>query len=157
MFKKSFFRSRSLNIIILFISIFYVIIMIRLLFLAGRSHYLDSYRYNLIPLKTIKQYVINREYYNSETWIKNLFGNIILFIPLGLSIPILNHRFLKVLPFLILNLLILLSVELIQVFSRVGTFDVDDIILNILGALIGLVITRLVVGVLFARVNTDNS
>jgi len=125
------------------VGIVYVLLMFKLLFL--RPQYEISYQYNLVPLKTIKQYINNREYFNLDIWIKNLFGNIIMFIPIGLLLPLLHHRMLKVFKFTGTAVAILFSVELVQMLLRVGSFDVDDIILNTLGALIGLVFTRVVI------------
>jgi glycopeptide antibiotics resistance protein len=125
------------------VGIVYVLLMFKLLFL--RPQYEISYQYNLVPLKTIKQYINNREYFNLDIWIKNLFGNIIMFIPIGLLLPLLNQRMLKIFKFTGTAMAILFSVELVQMLLRVGSFDVDDIILNTLGALIGLVFTRVVI------------
>jgi len=125
------------------LTIIYALIMIKLLFLRGYSYYWDSYNYNLVPFETIKRYVFNRHSFNQDIWVKNLFGNIILFIPLGLAIPTLNIKYMKVIPFVLFVLSILISVELIQMFTKVGSLDIDDIILNTFGSLIGLGVTRL--------------
>ncbi|RUT28034.1 VanZ family protein [Paenibacillus zeisoli] len=142
MFRNTFFQNKYLNTLILAGSLVYALIMIKLLFLRGTTYYNSSYQnYNLIPFKTIKQYALHREHYNLDTWVKNLFGNIILFIPLGVIFPLLNTRYLRTIPFLLVVILVLLAVELIQLFTKVGSFDVDDIILNTFGALIGFVAT----------------
>nr|WP_251376997.1 VanZ family protein [Paenibacillus sp. YPG26] len=122
--------------------------MIKLLFLRGDSYYYrTAYRYNLVPFETIQQYVLHRQDYNPDTWVKNLLGNIILFIPLGVIFPLLSRRYLRVLPFTRIVVLVLLTVELIQLFTRVGSFDVDDIILNTFGALIGFGATATLVSI----------
>lgn len=125
----------------LFIS--YCILMIILLFFRDR-HPHDSMRYNLILFHTIKQYLVNIHLYSTEIWVKNLFGNVILFIPLGSGIPTLYKRFMRVLPFTLLVIALLFSVEIIQMVTRVGSFDVDDILLNTIGALLGLGFTKFV-------------
>jgi glycopeptide antibiotics resistance protein len=94
-------------------------------------------------LKTIKQYILNHDSYNTEIWVKNLFGNIVMFVPLGVIIPILNKRYLKTAYFIGLIVSILIVVESVQMLTRVGSFDVDDIILNTLGAMIGLICTNI--------------
>ena len=53
--------------------------------------------------------------------------------------------------FMAIVLAILFSIELVQMLTMVGSFDVDDIILNTLGALIGLILTRIVLKALFTR------
>jgi glycopeptide antibiotics resistance protein len=144
MFRNSFFHNRIWNAFILTAAIFYVLIMIKLLFLRGAGHFHSGYSYNLIPFNTIKQYIVNHDHFNSDIWVKNLFGNIILFIPLGIFGPLLNVRLLRPILFLESVISLLFCVELIQLFTKVGSFDIDDIILNTLGAMSGLLFTSLV-------------
>jgi glycopeptide antibiotics resistance protein len=138
------YSSKKWNTFILTAAIIYVMIMIKLLFLRGPGHFSSGYSYNVIPFKTIKQYIVNRDHFNLDTWVKNLFGNIILFIPIGIFGPLLNVRFLRPTLFLESVISILFCVELIQLSTKVGSFDVDDIILNTFGALIGLLFTWLI-------------
>ena len=68
---------------------------------------------------------------------KNLLGNVIMFIPLGFFVPLLwekNRNFLKHLGWMFA---IILAVELLQYVTGLGTCDVDDLILNILGTSFG--------------------
>lgn len=145
MFKKSLFANRILNIAIFVTAIIYSLIMIKLLLIRSHSLYRAAFNYNLVPFKTINRYIFEREHFNTDIWIKNLFGNIILFIPLGVFIPLLNKKFIKVLPFFILVFFIMLAVELTQMLTHVGSLDIDDLILNITGAFIGLAFTKLCV------------
>ncbi|MFS0869487.1 VanZ family protein [Paenibacillus xylanilyticus] len=131
--------------ILLLVAVFaiaYMLIMGDLLFIQGRTSG-DRYQYNLIPLETIKPLLLERDRYNAETWVKNLFGNIVLFIPLGIWIPWLFRKCRTGLRFTMAVILLLLAVELTQLVTRVGSFDVDDIILNTIGAWIGYVVFRL--------------
>lgn len=66
----------------------------------------------------------------------NLLGNILLFVPAGYLIPI-TFRLPNKVVFMLGAMLIILCIELLQWVSRVGVFDVDDILLNTLGCLIG--------------------
>jgi len=66
--------------------------------------------------------------------------NIIAFVPLGVFLGIFNYSPLKA---LIISLLITFCIELFQFISCLGYGDVDDIILNMLGAAIGYLIFRL--------------
>lgn len=88
---------------------------------------------NFIPFKEIFRYKIT-----SRLFIRNVLGNIILFIPLGIFITyyIKNKTFLIT---VLLSLLISCSIELAQ--SIIGrTCDVDDVILNTIGGLFGYLI-----------------
>ncbi len=72
-----------------------------------------------------------------------LIANVLLFVPFGYLLPTL-FRFAKrwyvVLPF---GALASLGIELTQYFCRLGLFDIDDVISNTLGALIGFLLYRL--------------
>lgn len=139
-------RNPYLRFLFILGSLLYILIMIKLLFLRGRFVG-DGYRYNVIPLKTITSLIVHRDRYNVDTWVKNLLGNIVLFIPLGVIIPAIYKPFLKLSRFLACSLALLITVELIQLITRVGSFDVDDVILNMLGAAIGYLITMILVTV----------
>ena len=70
----------------------------------------------------------------SKLFIQNVIGNILLFIPFGMF---LNYYFkVKVISLIIITILYSLSIELTQtLIDRV--FDIDDIILNLVGSIIG--------------------
>ena len=143
MFRNAFFRNRMWNSILLTAAIIYILIMVKLLFLRGTAHFSSGYSYNVVPFKTIKQYIVNRDHFNLDTWVKNLFGNIVLFIPLGVFGPLLNVKLLRATLFLESVISLLFCVELIQLVSKEGSFDIDDVILNTVGALMGLLFTSL--------------
>lgn len=131
--------------VVLLVAVFaiaYLWIMGNLLFIHGRVTG-ESYQYNLVPLDTVGPLLLERERYRTEAWVKNLFGNIVLFIPLGIWIPWLFRSCRMGFKFTWTVILLLLAVELAQLVLRVGSFDVDDIILNTLGAWIGYIAFRL--------------
>lgn len=85
---------------------------------------------NFIPFKEIFRYRIA-----SRLFFKNVLGNMIMFLPFGLF----TGYYLKAEKFnlpLFLTLIASLSIELVQL-SIGRVFDVDDIILNILGGFLG--------------------
>jgi glycopeptide antibiotics resistance protein len=89
---------------------------------------------NLVPFHTLAIYWRNL---GSEFWLRNLFGNLGLLLPLGLLGPI-------ALPFLdrwwrvaLLALLYSVAIELIQLAVPDRSADIDDVIVNVAGALIG--------------------
>ena len=73
----------------------------------------------------------------------SLLGNFALFIPFGLFIPRLFERYRRFVKFILLAFAILISIETFQVLTLRGSFDVDDIILNLAGAVIGFFIARI--------------
>lgn len=93
---------------------------------------------NIIPLKTIisyaKDYVNNT--INKNIIFDNIIGNILIFSPMGFFLPCIFTKMRKAHIFIISLLIILLCLESAQLILQVGSFDVDDIILNFLGAFV---------------------
>ena len=92
----------------------------------------------LIPFKSIFQYFKAVRIENkTNASLTNVLGNIVLFIPWGFLIAqtfiFLRNWLLVSLSSLILSLL----AEVIQYTFHVGVFDVDDIILNTIGGILG--------------------
>lgn len=102
---------------------------------------------NPIPLHTIRHYLWifrhSRLPYVLQYAVVNFFGNILLFLPLGLFPPLLDKRFRKFWKTALLATGIMVCVELLQMLLLVGTCDVDDVILNVTGASIGYGIYKL--------------
>ena len=92
--------------------------------------------YNLIPFATIKLYII----YDSMPMLRrlgNVFGNIALFVPIGLLLPLIfswTRRFYRI---ILISFLLSVSMELFQYLWGTGAADIDDILLNVMGGLIG--------------------
>jgi glycopeptide antibiotics resistance protein len=77
----------------------------------------------------------------SNLWIFNL-GNYLAFVPFGLVIPLLIRC--QFLPFLLVFLAAITGIELIQMVTHLGAFDVNDIVINTLGATVGYGSQRLI-------------
>lgn len=99
---------------------------------------------NLVPFSTITLYIqaLNDGTMNAATPIRNLLGNLILFLPMGIYLPFFFKRLNKVWSFGLSMAVILFAIEAVQLLTRRGSFDIDDFILNLLGAFIGLAIWR---------------
>ena len=63
-----------------------------------------------------------------------LILDILLFIPLGLLLPILCHKTKKIKNLILICFIISFTKELLQLLLNVGMFNIDDIILNVVGA-----------------------
>lgn len=121
----------------------YVIGLMYFLFFAekyGRTISERDYQYNLVPLKEIKRFIKYRDELGTFAVITNLAGNVIGFIPFGLIFPIINRRTRNFFLITMLSFEFSLLVETVQLVLKVGSFDVDDIILNTLGGMIGYLI-----------------
>ena len=92
---------------------------------------------NLTPFVTIRLFSSNRV--SSEYSYKNIGGNIIGFIPLGVLLPVLFPFLRKCWRLTLIVFCLSLSFETFQLLTGVGVFDVDDLILNTTGGLIGYV------------------
>lgn len=95
---------------------------------------------NLLPLKvlfeTYREVFINL---NINYFIINFLGNIIMFMPIGFFIPLLWEIPDK--KIIIVGFLFSLFIEVCQLFLNRGT-DVDDLILNTLGTILGLLVYK---------------
>ncbi len=97
---------------------------------------------NLIPFYTIWEYLSGANKVSSSLALNNVLGNIIVFIPYGLYIQILrkdkrfNISFLQV-------AITSFAIEIIQFTFNLGSADVDDLILNCIGGLIGIFMYKL--------------
>lgn len=120
----------------------YIGFLIYFLFLAewyGRTGISEEYRYNLELFREIKRFITYREQLGMFAVSANLAGNILIFVPYGffISMASKSRGFFKTLFF---SMGLSLCVEITQLFTRVGSFDVDDILLNTIGGVIGYII-----------------
>ncbi|WP_426446912.1 VanZ family protein [Paenibacillus sp. S-38] len=103
-----------------------------------RRMYLPDYQYNLVPLRTVSDFVLHVGRHQPLDMIVNIFGNIGVFIPFGLLLPAIFRRCRRNPAVFALSFLgPLIVIELMQMLLRVGTFDVDDLLLNSIGAGMG--------------------
>ena len=137
------------NILWKVLFVFYAAVMLWLLFDRERGlielDYWEHVRQNLNlePFHTIRLFwnALDQEEYRRLAII-NLGGNVLMFVPLGFFLPTLWKSLRKWWKTWLAVLVIMLVIELAQLFSLRGTFDVDDLILNLLGAAVGYVVYR---------------
>ena len=90
--------------------------------------------YNIVPFKTISLHI---RYY-SRGWARlNLWGNLIPFVPYGFLLPIVNPKRNRFANVFLCGLVFVLFIEVFQFFTRLGTFDIDDVMLNMVGICFG--------------------
>lgn len=107
------------------------------------SYFKNSF--NIIPFKTIIGYIFDfiNQTKNNDILVTNILGNIIVFMPFALFLPLLFKNMNKFKNFFLIMFVIVLSREIIQLVTLRGSFDIDDIILNISGALLIYLILKL--------------
>lgn len=103
----------------------------------GRLEEVADYRYNLVLFKEIKRFIRFRESLGIESFVVNIFGNILAFSPLGFMLSLLKENYGKLISIFLISFGFSLSIEILQLIFKVGIFDVDDIFLNTLGGLLG--------------------
>jgi glycopeptide antibiotics resistance protein len=91
---------------------------------------------NLIPFETIKLFWY-ADSLNINAKIENLVGNIIGFVPFGFILPMLSDKFRKLIVVMLATFYLSLAYEGLQFLTGFGSFDVDDLILNTLGGILG--------------------
>ncbi|WP_070040534.1 VanZ family protein [Robinsoniella peoriensis] len=131
---------RKIKWISVVLFMFYLILLTYFLFFAesyGRVLSEREYSYNLQPLKEIKRFWIYREQLGFFAVFTNIIGNVLCFVPFGAIFPVLNRKTRHFVVIVLLSFQFSLIVECIQLISKVGSFDVDDLLLNTIGGMIG--------------------
>ncbi|WP_341669728.1 VanZ family protein [Virgibacillus halodenitrificans] len=132
--------------------IFYLVALVILLFIGNRGYlYTDltlleymKTSSNFVPFKTINTYftAFVDNSMNRNIPIKNLVGNFFMFLPMGIYLPFLIKKIAGLGRFVLSMIVLLFFIEVIQLVTRRGSFDIDDFILNMIGALIGFAIWK---------------
>ncbi|MDD7794110.1 VanZ family protein [Clostridium sp. 'White wine YQ'] len=150
---KKFINYKEVSIVLLFIY-FIVLISITLLpFYINLSHraMLDRPEPNIVPVfNTIKDMVntpLGERHYMIEFWVVNILGNLMLLAPLSVLAPIITNKFRSYRSVTLLCFSVSLLIESLQYisyfFGNFRSVDIDDVILNTLGALIGFFVFKL--------------
>ncbi|WP_407269877.1 VanZ family protein [Radiobacillus sp. PE A8.2] len=129
---------KSLKIIILLAFIGYVMVLAYLLFFSQyRNSVQGIVAYNIIPFQSISRYLDNFNGFSFRLMTDNFFGNMLAFYPMGLLLPVLIKRLRNVFSMTGIAFTFSFLVECLQFLFRLGAFDVDDMILNTTGAVVG--------------------
>lgn len=94
---------------------------------------------NFVPFKTIRTYIaaLLDGHSKINAPIKSFLGNLMIYLQTGFLLPYFIKKLNKVRQFMLSITTLLLIVEVTQLVTRRGRFDIDELILNMLGALIG--------------------
>jgi len=100
--------------------------------------HIPGFRYDLVPKGIPLHFPMRRSF---DGWFFEL-GNFVAFIPFGAVIPLLYRcQFIRFITLFVLSITIL---EIIQMLTQLGAFDIDDILINSMGAAVGFWAQRLV-------------
>jgi glycopeptide antibiotics resistance protein len=101
---------------------------------------------NLTPFATISYYLTAE--LNPRIALENLAGNVILFMPLGFLVPVLLPKLRTATSAVLLSFAVSLTLEVVQLLTGVGQFDVDDLLLNVAGGVLGWLSYRILASIL---------
>lgn len=120
--------------------ILYLCVLAHLMFFSesfGRTDTSRGYQYNLTPMNEITRYFHHYDVVGPVLFLINIVGNVAAFMPFGFFLPIISRRSKKWYNTVMLGFGFSLTLETLQLIFMVGSFDVDDMILNTLGAALG--------------------
>lgn len=137
-------RERIEAVFLYGVFICYILLLIKILFLS-RVSLLELFTnqrtivrsINLIPFHSIMEYISGSSENLKRFAFGNVVGNIAIFIPLGIYLPLFRNNK-SVINNLLFVFIVSLFVEIIQGLLGIGTADIDDVILNCLGGWIGI-------------------
>ena len=96
--------------------------------------------FNIIPFASVAEYVghiLDGGYFMRKWAIRNVFGNLFLFYPMGIFLPCLFPCMRTARKNARTAFRVILAVETVQLLLRIGCFDIDDLILNMAGWMLG--------------------
>lgn len=143
---------RNINIYM----ILYILCLISILFLVGRPPIRISTSWYIPEPTPFKTIISQLKYGSINEIIRNIIGNLCLFIPLSFLLILKDNKYKKILRQTVIILPSILMTETLQMITNVGVFDIDDIILNYLGVLLFVIIMNIVnVDKIYKQFNTD--
>lgn len=109
---------------------------------AYRDHFSETG--NLVPFRTVKLffdgYFVHRTL-SFKAFAVNIFGNVLVFVPFGVFLPLLFKKQRRFWVFLLTMTGFVFCIEALQLLLLTGSPDIDDILLNVLGGILGYLIT----------------
>ncbi|MYL41207.1 VanZ family protein [Virgibacillus salexigens] len=120
--------------------LFYVGLLIQLLFMRGDA---DFRSVNFIPFASINDYIQVDDGIQTRLVDVNVWGNILIFIPAGIYFMLLRKTRSTLGVFLTI-IVMSVAVEIIQYTFAIGATDIDDVILNSFGGLLGIILFYLI-------------
>ena len=116
---------------------------------AGSGSYWQQLKYHIVytPLETIWRFLWVLRHSTDTNQIRhavvNLAGNVVMFVPLGFLVPCIWEKPKKFGWHFLTMALTIVAIELTQLFTLLGSCDVDDLLLNLVGTTIGFVLWKL--------------
>lgn len=149
--------SRLLTVLLATVFVAYLVVLVKITVVKGTTvprllaGLLDGraplQAVNLVPFQTIADFARLRHEMSALRVFANLFGNMLVFVPFGLYLPLLVRRLRGFRGVVLATLALSASLEGLQYLLGTGSTDIDDLWLNALGSVIGYLLFRSVVRV----------
>ena len=143
-------KKRTIDKIITVLFGLYLIALFYMLFLygwrAGNQYGLKVFSkehfqmVNCVPFATIASFIqkLHEHTINIDIVVTNIAANLLMFVPMGMALPVLfKKKFNKCWKLLLFVAILVLIIEIVQFVTFMGIADIDDLILNVFGAAIG--------------------
>ena len=133
-------RNKTVKTVLFILFVIYCAALAFVLFFPNLHRYSHGSRlYNIIPFATISELMgrLIEGTINADIVVRNIGVNILLFVPMGAFLPVLFKKLRKFRWVILVCFSATVAAELIQFIFILGSFDVDDIILNTAGAAAG--------------------
>lgn len=150
--KKKELKMNMMRTILGVIALAYIVTLLKVLFFdrtdiaSAHNIYSEDMRtFNLEPFETIKMYQRSwaRGYLSKGVIISNLLGNVVMFMPMVILLWCLFKKLRKTWLLLLINAVIIIVVEVSQYLFSMGSCDIDDFILNMIGVIISCIIVNI--------------
>lgn len=122
-----------------FITLYTLFLLYMMFFASGREASDVSY-FQLKPFITIERFFTDSRI-GKEDFLVNIVGNVLVFIPFG-WLGLFFRKFNKLIPAAFSFLVIISLIETLQYFTGRGIADIDDVLLNSIGMLIGFILFK---------------
>lgn len=132
-------RIRVLGKVLFVLYILFIFYFLLLSDWYGRSGEMREYHYNLVLFKEIKRFWTYRAQLGMRAVVHNLLGNMAVFVPFGFFMPMAS-KYRSFLTTAFYGFGISFCVEVFQLITKVGSFDVDDLLLNTIGGILGYIL-----------------
>lgn len=137
----------------------YIVVLIYLLFFMEMRTYLSSsgIHYNLVPFHEISRFIRYWDVVGPWSALMNIGGNIALFVPFGFCCPELFRRMRSFGATVAAGACLSICVEVLQLFTGLGCCDIDDVILNTAGTVIGYIVYAILYHYAVRRIRQHNA
>ena len=128
----------------------YIVVLLYFTVVGRYSH--EEYEYKINFFTSYRWFF----QYNGEQVLRQLLINFVMLLPVGFLLPVVIQAKHKYLITMALSLLLTVFIETMQLITKCGSFEIDDIINNFVGAVIGMLLYVLCIKLIKQNTNKVN-